>query len=226
MATDDELRASLNEKLVAQIELEVARLKKELAAVRNPSRWGPLKAGARSTLKHLPTLGLIVTAVLGILAYQQGQIERKRELFSDLVARLIEHRSLESYDAFISMSTLSALRERYAREPDYAFEVAFISLPYVFLEKSHEDLRILAARTLSEAIGGIDDAEQHYRLNSLFMQRQSVFETQPADITPLFQRYSALVVCALVDSSIRNDLPEKGDPAQCEKWRKENLLPL
>jgi hypothetical protein len=119
----------------------------------------------------------------------------------------------------ISTSTIGAIRREFAKREEFAFEVVYVVMPYIFLGKENENLRLFAAITVVEATNMINDKEEHYRIHSTFDERLSLLGNNSEDMTPPFLAHSQEVVCALARSSHRNDVPEKGDLSNCENGR-------
>lgn len=225
MTTDADLDQAMRDKLLARLNLDAAQLRKEQADLAQVGRTKRGIATLRAAAKHLPTLAVIVTAAIGIMTYRDGIAERKRERFDALVTRLTSLNTLSEYEEFLSLSTLGAVRHEYADDPAYAFEIAYLAMPYVYLGKDREDLRLYAARVLAEAIGGIEDRDEFYRLNNTLTERTAQAIAEPENTTELFVRYTGLITCALTDAGFRVKIPSPGDRSKCDGWEKAGLIP-
>ncbi len=194
MATSEQVEAKTRDKIIKQIDLEISKISKEIAG--GDKDWlSRSRAFGRFLLSHIATITIVVTAALAILSYRAGTSEQKRQTFSNLVDRLVAHSAYSQYNEFISMATISAIRSEYASNEDYASEVAFVVMPYVFRDKSQEELRLYAARVLSEAISNITDYEEYWRIYNIWRVRVDEFVKNSEDVTQLVASYSAANTC-------------------------------
>lgn len=224
--TEEELQRLVRAKVARQIQLETAKVEAEIKETAEPKRRFRLKHAGKFIGANLAAFAVVATAIVGVFSYRDGLREQRRTRFNSLVQRMVEHKGPDIFDVQITMSTLAAIRQGYSTEPGYASEVAFLVMPYVFEGKDREQLRLLAARTLAEAITANDDVDEQYRLNETFLERQKFFDKNPDDMTELFQRYSMAVVCSLVNSAYRLNVPERPSRDQCQEWEKQGYLPF
>ena len=225
--SEQELKSELMRKATKQTTLEIAKIDREIATLDDaPTLWSWFKTAVAYLKEHIATLTIAVSAIVAVLTYQQSLSQNERDRFNLLVDRLLTHRDVSKrYDELVAMSTLVAIRSEYAKNPVYATEVAFLVLPYVFLGKSKEDLRLLAARTEIEAVESIRDIDEFYRLGSKFKEVVQQGLDDVNDMTPNFFGYSKGLTCAFTRASHRLNVPNKGDLSYCEDIDPHTLLP-
>lgn len=137
MAIPKILAQKLQTKLEKELELEIKELEQKLQEpppTRRARRWENFRSDAPKFMAGLAGIGVVVTALIGVLSYNNEIKENKNRDSALTAERLTVNTEISDENEALVLSTLAKMRYAFAQDEQFSVEMAFLVLPFAVMD--------------------------------------------------------------------------------------------